>query len=85
MESKDNAEVISDLEAIRGYAEWEMPLNFIVTLDNVIEMLKPKKPERNQGTYNCCSCGRKLRFGSGKEYENRDNHCPNCGQVIDWG
>lgn len=79
-----NDEVIADLEAIKGYMEWDMPLNFIVTLGNVIEMLKPKKPSKAKATYKCSSCGRKLRIGSGAEHKNRDKRCPECGQVIDW-
>lgn len=77
-------ELVSDLEAIKGYIEWEMPLNFIITLDKVIEKVKQKKPSIANSTYKCCSCGTKLRPGSNISRRIRDEYCPECGQAIDW-
>lgn len=74
-----NEEIISDLEAVKGWMEWEMPLNFVVTVEKVINKLKPKKPNVARSTYKCSSCGSRLHSGKGK-----DKFCHECGQAIDW-
>lgn len=79
-----NDEFVAELETVKGYLEWEMPLNFIIALDKVIKKTKQKKPSIAKSTYKCCSCGTKLRPGSNISRRIRDEYCPKCGQAIDW-
>lgn len=83
-----NEEIISDLEAVKGFIEWEMPLNFAVTIDEVIKKLTRQKPnakEHKTGfAYKCPSCGRRLRSANRSTGKLKDEFCPKCGQLIDW-
>jgi len=75
-------EIISNLELMRAEVEWEYPIDYAATIDEVIELIKNKEELPNAKViiypgvdiYDCCG------YASGMN--TISNYCPNCGRKV---